>query len=50
MAPDEINSAQETPVSQLPVQAEVGTPVDDEDFLAGSQACNLDVGTCEACQ
>ncbi len=25
-------------------------PADEQDFLAGSQACNLEDGTCEACQ
>lgn len=36
--------------SRLAASADAGIPIDDQDFLAGSQACNLEDGICEACQ
>lgn len=36
--------------SRLAASADAGVPIDDQDFLAGLSACNLEDGTCEACQ
>lgn len=36
--------------SRLAASVDAGIPIDDQDFLAGLSACNLEDGTCEACQ
>ena len=41
MTPEDKDPVQEQPQEAQPAE---------QDFLAGSQACNLEDGTCEACQ
>ena len=42
-----MNSENKEPVQEQPQEAQAAP---EPDFLAGSQACNLEDGTCEACQ
>ena len=42
-----MNPEDKDPVQEQPQEAR---PADEQDFLAGSQACNLEDGACEACQ
>lgn len=38
------------PLMGYELRSKLASQIDDQDFLAGSKACDITDGTCEACQ